>query len=149
MSNYGRMIKERQAGTTLIEVLIAVLVLSIGLLGMAAVQFNGIKRNTDAYLRSQAINLAYDMSDRIRVNRSGALESDDRYVMAMGATPVGTTKAAQDLQAWLANLANILPSGAGSISSTGNEFTITVCWDESRDGLAVPPDPCFSFVSGL
>jgi type IV pilus assembly protein PilV len=143
------MIKKRQAGSSLIEVLIAVLVLSVGLLGMATLQFDGIKRNTDSYLRTQAINLAYDMSDRIRVNRSGALEEDDRYVVAMGATPAGTTKAAQDLQAWFANLANTLPSGAGSISSTGDEFTITVCWDESRDGLAVPPDPCFSFVSGL
>ena len=150
MISYGQMIKEKQAGSTLIEVLITVLVLSIGLLGMATMQFDGIKRNTDSYLRSQAVNLAYDMSDRIRVNRTGALATDNRYVIAMAdAAPAGGTTAALDLQAWLANLANELPSGDGSISSTGNEFTVTVCWDESRDGLTVPPDPCFSFVSGL
>lgn len=141
---------KRQVGSTLVEVLITVLVLSVGLLGMATMQFDGIKRNMDSSFRSQAVNLAYDMSDRIRVNRTGALSAGNGYVIALGAAaPAGATKAAQDIQAWLANLANELPSGDGSITRAGNEYTVTVCWDESRDGLAVPPDPCFSFVSGL
>ena len=138
-------------GSTLIEVLITVMVLSVGLLGMATLQFDAIKRNTDSYLRSQAVNLAYDMSDRIRSNRSGA--ADDSYVIAIDGVIAGkTTQASLDLKVWLANLAAELPSGDGQITKTGNEFTITVCWDETRDGLTIPldgSDPCFSFISGL
>jgi type IV pilus assembly protein PilV len=147
MNNSEQIISSKQSGSTLIEVLITVLVLSIGLLGMATLQFEAVKRNNDAYLRSQAVNLAYDMTDRIRVNRTGA--SDNSYVIAIdAAAPSGSSAADQDLKAWLDNLARELPSGDGFITKVGNEFTITVCWDETRDGLT-GSDPCFSFISGI
>lgn len=151
MNSCEQMKSSKQSGSTLIEVLITVLVLSVGLLGMATMQFDGIKRNSDSYLRSQAVNLAYDMSDRIRANRSGA--TDNSYVIAIGvAAAVESTQASQDLQDWLGALGAALPSGSGQITKVGNEFTITVCWDEDRDGLTIPldgTDPCFSFISGF
>ena len=58
-------------GFTLIEVLVALVVMSVGLLGLALLQQNAVAFNRDAYLASQATVLAYDIADRIRGNRSG------------------------------------------------------------------------------
>jgi len=58
-------------GFTLLEVLIAVVVLSIGLLGLAGLQTTGLRNNQDAYARTQAATLANDMADRIRSNMAG------------------------------------------------------------------------------
>ena len=60
-----------QAGFTIIEMLIAVLVISIGLLGMAGLQTTGIQQSHNSYLKTQASMLAYDMADRMRSNLQG------------------------------------------------------------------------------
>lgn len=57
-----------QDGATLIEVLVAVLLLSFGIVGLAGLQFTGTKFNHSAYLRSQGTSLAYDLADRARSN---------------------------------------------------------------------------------
>lgn len=61
-------------GLTLVEILVALLVLSIGLLGLAALQTTSLRFNTSAYYRTQATALAYDLSDRMRANRQAALD---------------------------------------------------------------------------
>src|SRR5690606_3260878 len=61
-----------QHGFSLIEVLVALLVLSVGLLGLAMLQIEGLKHNTDAYYRTQATVLAYDIIDRMRANSDAA-----------------------------------------------------------------------------
>lgn len=161
MNNCEQIVTIKQSGSTLIEVLITVLVLSIGLLGMATLQFDAMKLNHDSFLRSQAVNLAYDMSDRIRVNRSGANAGDYSITIAATAPTVVTTPSTPeeiadlDMNTWLNDLAAELPAGDGSIvyrtdgdiSQFGDEFTIQVCWDESRGNGA--PLTCFSFVTGL
>ena len=60
------------SGFTLIEVLIAMLVLAVGLLGLAGMQATGIRNNLSAYNRSLATQLAYDMADRMRSNVADA-----------------------------------------------------------------------------
>jgi type IV pilus assembly protein PilV len=161
MISYGQMIKEKQAGSTLIEVLITVLVLSVGLLGMATLQFDAVKLNHESLLRSKAVNLAYDMSDRVRVNRDGANAGNYSIAIATAppavvATPSTPSQIANaDMNAWLTSVALELPAGDGSIvyrsdgslNRFGDELTIQVCWDESRGGGA--PLTCFSFVTGL
>lgn len=62
------MTKKNTTGFTLIEVLIAVVILSIGLLGMAGIQLKGLRGTTSSNLRSQATILANDIAERIRVN---------------------------------------------------------------------------------
>ncbi len=59
------------AGFTLVEVLVAMFVLAVGLLGMALLQTTGLRLNTNSYTRSQATFLAYDIIDRMRANRLG------------------------------------------------------------------------------
>ena len=58
-------------GFTLIEVLVALFVLAIGLLGLAMLQTTGLRFNTNSYTRTQATLLAYDIIDRMRTNRVG------------------------------------------------------------------------------
>lgn len=60
------------SGFSLIEVLVALLVLSIGLLGLAMLQVQGMRFTADSYQRSQATILAYDLMDRMRANKVGA-----------------------------------------------------------------------------
>lgn len=138
----------KQAGFTLIEILVTVVVLAIGLLGLAGLQATSLSFNSTAYQRSQATSLAYDIADRMRANASAARAGN--YVIALGAAaPAGATLFAIDLQEWRRALANTLPSGTGGICRgtlnaagvctlvAGNVFTIRVQWDDSR-GQAAP-----------
>lgn len=128
-------------GFSLLEVLIALLVLAVGLLGIAALQGVALKTNQGAYLRSQATFLAYDMMDRMRANRLSAMNGN--YDLTMAASPGGgSSLAEQDLQDWIDNyVSQLLPAGDGEVSCVdsdglpGNEVcTITVQWDEARLG---------------
>jgi type IV pilus assembly protein PilV len=131
--------RRNASGFTLLEVLIAVLILSIGLLGLAGLQITSLKFNHSAYMRTAATNLAYDMTDRMRVNRGQALTGaydgvdfpDPPEVCDPSLTPDGS--AAQDILTWRHALICALPAGTGSIERTDNNLvTITVRWDDSR-----------------
>ena len=153
MSRDGSMqLKSRSAGITLIEVLIALVVFSIGLLGLAGLQTVSLRFNTSSYYRTQATALAYSLADRMRANRQGALDglyladfadpapSCDPDGLGGGGTP------ADDLAAWNDALACQLPQGNGSVTRNGNAFTITVQWDDSHG----EEDPMqFEFTTGL
>jgi type IV pilus assembly protein PilV len=66
----------KNRGFTLLEVMVALLILSIGLLGLAAMQLTGMRYNTDAYARTQATIFAYDIIDRIRANPVGRINGN-------------------------------------------------------------------------
>ena len=68
---HPRPIAYRQGGFTLIEVMIAVLVLLVGLLGVAGIQIVSFQNNQGAYFRSQATFMASDFLDRMRANPAG------------------------------------------------------------------------------
>lgn len=128
---------KRQKGFTLIEIMVAVVVLAIGLLGLAGLQMTSLRFNSSAYLRSQATNLAYDMADRMRVNAVAARGGGYDGVAVepnrtCGVVTATGTVAAQDIAAWRNALACVLPQGTGSITRSGAVFTILVQWDDSR-----------------
>jgi type IV pilus assembly protein PilV len=134
-------------GFTLIEVLIALLLLSIGVLGLAGLQLKALKFNQTAAVRSQATFLAYSIADCMRANRDAAKAGS--YNLAMDATAgTGTSISAVDLANWRSALKTQLPSGNGSITSSGDVFTITVQWDESKVDTESPTQK-FSFVTQL
>lgn len=102
------------AGFTLLEVLVAVVVLAIGLLGIAGIQAISIRNNQSAYLRSQATILAYDILERMRANTT--LAKSGSYSVALGSTGSGTGMALTDITEWKSVLADVLPSGDGSVT---------------------------------
>ena len=121
----------RVRGFTLLEVLVAVVVMSIGLLGLAGLMASSLKNWHSAYQRTQATWLAYDALDRMRANRPAALAGG--YNLALGGTPGGSGVAASDLSDWSTALAGALPEGKGSIAvTTGGAATVIVQWNDSR-----------------
>lgn len=133
----------KQSGFTLLEVLVAVLVLSIGLLGLAGLMASSIRNNQSAYQRTQATWLAYDIVDRLRINRPAALASNYPYNTVLGspatcaANPtLSGSMAAQDLTGWKNLLACALPAGDGAVAvATNRTVTVTVRWNDSRGTL--------------
>ncbi|HWR76295.1 MAG TPA: type IV pilus modification protein PilV [Thiobacillus sp.] len=128
----------KQSGFTLLEVLVAMLVLSIGLLGLAGLMASSMRNNLSASHRTQATWMAYDIIDRMRANRAGALAGS--YATAMGtaaacatAVPTGTVPV-QDIAAWKNQLACALPAGNGSIAVNAGTraATIMIQWNDSR-----------------
>ena len=65
--------RPRRRGIALMEAMIAILVLSMGALGYAALQIKGLSASSSSMWRSKAGNLAYEMADRMRANRAGAV----------------------------------------------------------------------------
>lgn len=127
-------VNQYQKGFTLIEVLVTVILLSGGLLGLAALQGTAVKAGHNAYLRSQATMQAYDIVDRMRANAGADAVNAPSYVIdigtAAGTTP--TTQAGRDLLQWKANMANSLPQGDGSIAVAAGVVTVVVQWSDRK-----------------
>lgn len=109
-------------GFTLIEVLVALLVLGIGLLGVAGLQSATLGMNHASYLRSQATVLAQDITDRMRANPrgtgNGAYFQGTATETSSCTTTTGCTTlemAQHDLWEWQNLLAARLPSGEGVV----------------------------------
>ena len=124
-----------QGGFSLIEVLIAILVLAIGLLGMAHMQASGMRSTHGAYLRTQATILAGDILDSMRANATAARNGD--YDVAFGANGTAGTVEGDDVIAWKANLGNLLPNGDGRITTSGGDVTVEISWVGLRQGETV------------
>ena len=113
----------------MIEALVAILILAIGLLGLAFLQAQGLKFNTSAYARTQASILASDIIDRMRIN--GAQAGTYATTSATGTCDPTATTVQNDVTCWNALLASNLPGGNGTIANLGgNAYSITVSWRE-------------------
>lgn len=137
------MMRTRTRGFTLIEVLVALLVLGIGLLGVAGLQSATMGLNHGSYLRSQATVLAQDIVDRMRSNpRATANGNYDQGTASQnnGCTDVAgcttTDMAGHDLYQWQAAVADQLPNGEGvvCIDSTPNDGDGAGSTDNDCDG---------------
>ena len=118
-------------GFSLIEVLISMVILSIGLLGAMALQATSLKEAQVSNYRDNATLIAQSVLDAIRANRANA----GSYAITLAASaPTGTSITATDLQNFKNSAAELLPSGNGSITVSAGTSTATINlqWSESR-----------------
>jgi type IV pilus assembly protein PilV len=126
----------RARGFTLVEALVALLALSIGLLGVAAMQMVGLRANVGAAVRSQATYLAYDIIDRMRANRDDAANGLYQVASIMAANPDGSTPSSLDLKQWKQSLTNTLPAGSDATINVDASappaivVSVTITWYE-------------------
>jgi type IV pilus assembly protein PilV len=152
--------RQRQTGTTMIEVLVTILVLAIGLLGLAGLQARMQVAEMESYQRAQALVLLNDMASRLAANRVDA----SNYVTGSG-SPTGTgvtcpttsgfsTRRQIDTSEWCNALQGTAETQGGSklgamvgargcVESIGtggvSAYLITVAW-QGMAPISIPPN---------
>ena len=136
--------RKRDVGFTLIEVLIAIVVFSLGVLGIGAMLVVMHKTSTSSYLQQEAVQYAYDIVDRMHANQAAAKAGS--YNVASGTAPPVAPSclgalctpaqiATYDQSEWLTGLNTSLPNGTGSIATallgSSTTVTVTISWDDS------------------
>ncbi|MBC3386880.1 type IV pilus modification protein PilV [Pseudomonas sp. SWRI12] len=119
--------KRTQGGMTLIEVLVAVLILGVGLLGAAMIQLNALKYTDSSRMTSQASFIAYDLLDRIRANSAAD------YTITPPSSPNLNVARDQDLYDFQTNIVAFGGATAtGTVALNQRVYTITISWDDAR-----------------
>jgi type IV pilus assembly protein PilV len=132
-------------GDTMIEVLVTVLILAVGVLGVAAMQVTTLQNLSTSHSASVAELLADGFAERMRANSPAALADTYLHNTAPGAftdcvanvcNP--TQLASYDIGNWWIAMQAALPSAAGTVTRVGGTgtFIVTVRWDEDRSGSA-------------
>lgn len=133
-------------GFTLVEVLVALVVMSVGMLGIAGLYLEGLRWGRTSLYRTTAVGLAADMADRIRANPlagaayAGTGPGADGGCVNGGVACTADELAADDWFTWSAELQQQLPTGANgeiTVSSTVPQtYRVTISWPEA--GLEEP-----------
>lgn len=151
----------RQRGTSLIEVLVTIVILAIGLLGLAGLQSRLQASEMESYQRAQALVLLNDMASRIEANRAQAAAYVTGTTATGTATPLGagmtcpaagTSQLSQDVAEWCdglqgaaetsgANMVGAMVGGRGCVETTATpgEYLVTVAW-QGLTPITNPPN---------
>lgn len=142
----------RESGFTMVEVLVALVVLAIGLLGIAALYLNSLQSGRTAIYRTEAVNLAADLADRIRMNRTAqasyaVVYTGTKAVVGSCSTTGGCTAAelaTTDLANWKADITRRLPGGQGQVAVTAPTgvdepatYVVSIRWSEVGEAAQV------------
>lgn len=127
-----------QRGLGLIEVLVAVLILSIGLLGVGLVQLRTLSGNNSSMARSMAVVASYSILESMRADRANALAAAYNDTVTAGDCPDAGTLAETQLHNWCLELAASLGDNeatSGTVNcNAGGACTISIQFDDSRIG---------------
>lgn len=144
---------KKQNGFTMVELLIALLILAVGLLGMASLMMASMKSNQSAAMRSQASWLAYDIIERMRLNSDVAA---NYLIAAADAAPAdpnckangcsANNVATLDLREWKTQLGQV--GLTGSITKPDDAYSVSIFWQGDSATACTPIDgtPQCSFV---
>lgn len=123
----------RQSGASLLEVLIAVLILAIGLLGIAALQAVTLRNMQSSSDRTVAVIQTYAMFDMMRANRLAALGGGYDTAGYICEAPTGTSRPALDTARWIGQMQQAMGETAcGAIDCDAGACTVQMRWNEVR-----------------
>ncbi len=148
-----------QRGSSLVEVLVAMLLMSFGVLAMTTLQAHAVQHSHTTDTRARATLLGHDLADRMRTNVSPTADWSAYELTALANSPTGTATpsntacegslpctftdmAAYDLTRWQQQLARSLPHGRGHVRSVGSQADIWVLWDDPDEAGAQAHDRC-------
>lgn len=144
------MTRRVQRGTSLIEVMIALVLLSFGLMGMLGLKMAGLKHTGNANARSVASIHATDILDRMRANPVRAVAGSYNLGLTQAAptNPVGVAQV--DLAQWRRGIAANLSGGSGSVAvAADGSVRVVLQWTERGDRSAEPQTLSFAFDARL
>jgi len=120
-----------QEGFSLLEVLVSIVVVTMGLLGLAGMSMRSLAANDSSGYRASAALQAMQISDLMRANREDVINGN--YNVAYGASSGSAARATADIVAWKAAIGKI-PLGDGAIAFDGASSTVNVRvrWDDRR-----------------
>lgn len=122
----------RQAGISPIEVLIALLVLALGVLGAVLLQTNALRYSASAADQTQASFIAYDLLDRMRANPSELAGYAISVPAGCRPTSAGSSILATDLADFSQAVSCVLPGGEAEVSIHGQQARVSISWSEER-----------------
>jgi type IV pilus assembly protein PilV len=122
----------------MVEVLVALVVLSVGMLGISALYVISMRSGTSAIYRTQAVSLANDLAERVRANRNANIAyrgpAANNNCVNGGVVCTPAQLAANDLFVWNRQVAATLPAATWTVGVTGGitpfTYLITVNWSE-------------------
>ncbi len=130
-------VPNRVRGFSLIEVLIALIIMSVGMLGIAGLYVHGMQAGRTSLFRHHAVTLAGDVADRIRANPLASAEYEgagaNNNCVGGGIDCTAAEMAANDIDLWLQQAAATLPDGDVDVTYAAGlpaEYTVTVTWSE-------------------
>jgi len=143
-----------RAGFSLVEVLIALVIMSVGMLGIAGLYVEGMKAGRTSTFRHHAVTVASDVADRIRANPLGAVDYEGvggNNNCVLGNVDCNPQQmAANDIWLWQAQADDMLPNGDVAITFddtvTPNTYRIVVSWEEAGENspsysIIIPVNP--------
>lgn len=125
--------RKAHRGTSMIEVLVAIVILVFGLFGVAAMQATALRNSQSAMDHNQAVIQSYAMLDRMRANVAQARIGNYNLLTMTCALPDAGTLAQNERREWIQMLqSNVSPTACGQAVCNDQTCTITVRWDDSR-----------------
>ncbi len=120
-------------GVSLIEVLVSILLVTLGVLGASAMQTVALRNNQSSYEGTQSTILMQGLLDAMRANPRGVAAGSYNTSGWRCSAATGSTLHASDLSRWVNGLQQqINPSACGQVACTTGSCTVSVRWDDTR-----------------